>query len=152
MMVTIRLAETSDAARVADLVNRAYSKYIPILGHPPSPMISDYNVLTAEERVHLQVDSDDSLLGVIVLYDEDDHVYIDNIAVDPELQHGGYGRQMLDYSLQTARDLGKSRVTLLTNAKMTYNIAFYEKYGFYETHRSPGRFPEWEIVHMALDL
>lgn len=151
-MTHFRIADVSDAVRLADLVNRAYGRYIPSLGHPPSPMNSDYNVLTAERRVHLLVDTDDALLGLIVLYDEADHLYIDNIAVEPELQHSGYGRQMLDYALQTARDLGKPRVTLLTNAKMTYNIAFYARYGFYETHRTEGKIPGSQVVHMALDL
>jgi ribosomal protein S18 acetylase RimI-like enzyme len=153
-MARFRLAHASDAARVTDLVNRAYSRYIPIIGYEPMPMTCDYNVLTTEERVHLLVDDgdDDALLGLIVLYDEEDHIYIDNIAVEPTLQHSGYGRQMLDYALQTARDLGKPRVTLLTNAKMIYNIAFYTRYGFYETHRTEGKIPGSQVVHMAYDL
>jgi ribosomal protein S18 acetylase RimI-like enzyme len=151
-MTTFRRAEPSDAVRVTDLVHRAYAKYVPVIGYQPKPMKCDYHVLTAEGQVHLLVDNDDALLGLIVLYDENGHIYIDNIAVEPELQGSGYGKRLLDYARQLARDLGKQRLTLLTNAKMTFNIAFYKRYGFYETQRGPGKFPGSMIVYMAYDL
>lgn len=151
-MTHFRLATTSDAVRVDDLVQRAYAKYIPVIGYHPKPMQCDYQTQTAEGLVHLLVDEQDSLLGLIVLYDEGEQIYIDNVAVEPALQGGGHGKRLLDYAQKLARQQGKQRLTLLTNAKMKFNIALYNLYGFYETQRAPGNHPDSLLVHMAMDL
>ena len=98
-------------------------------------MLDDYAQFIALERVWV-AEIDATLAGLIVMWAEDDHWYVDNIAVDPQRQGQGIGCLLLDAAERSARVARRSEIRLYTNAAMTSNMEFYPKRGFVETHRA----------------
>ena len=72
----------------------------------------------------------DSLLAYISFYRHPDEFEIVNFAVIPEERKRGYGDLIMRLLLQTARNLGISRIVLETRATNHPAISLYEKHGF----------------------
>ena len=138
----LRLAEPRDADGVARLVDAAYRHYIPLLGRTPMPMLTDVAAAIRRHPVWV-LDADGEIAGVLELEDRGDHLWIDNVAVDPRRQGLGLGRWLLRFAEREARRLGRTELGLLTNERYAANIAMYERYGYEETHREP---------HLGTDL
>ncbi|WP_439598907.1 GNAT family N-acetyltransferase [Falsiroseomonas sp.] len=81
------------------------------------------------------LEKDGALAGLIVLMDFPDHLWIDNVAVEPALKGQGLGRVLMDFAEAEARRRGLPELRLLTNALMAANIAMYRRLGFNETER-----------------
>jgi ribosomal protein S18 acetylase RimI-like enzyme len=79
-----------------------------------------------------------NLLGLIVLAPASDHLLVDNVAVEPDLQGRGHGRELLDFAARHARELGFTELRLYTNVAMTENIALYRRLGWHEYDRHDG--------------
>ena len=149
-MFTIQVATADETTEISDLVNRAYTKWIEVMGGKPRPMTADYNTLIAEQHVFSAREGTE-LVGVLVIWHIDDALYIDNLAVAPSHQGQGIGHKLLNFAEQKVRELNLNTLTLMTNVKMEYNQAYYRKYGFTETRRemmSNGR----SVVWMAKQL
>jgi ribosomal protein S18 acetylase RimI-like enzyme len=144
----LRRAHDGDVAAVSACVQRAYARYADRLTVPPKPVLADYATVVRDFDVWLLADvATGGCAGVLVLEARADHLYIDNVAVDPEYQGRGLGRELLDFAESEARRLGLSEVRLYTNALMTENQAIYAKRGYVITAREhrDGR----EIVFMS---
>jgi GNAT superfamily N-acetyltransferase len=100
--------------------------------------MTDFAAAIAQHDVWL-LEDDDGLAAVLELDDRDDHLWIENVAVDPKRQGRGLGRWLLGFAEGEARRLGRSELRLMTNERYTKNIAMYERYGYRETHREPYR-------------
>ena len=98
-------------------------------------MSDDYGALIEARHVHV-VERDDAIQGFIVLLPEIDAMLLDNVAVDPDAQGTGLGRQMLEFAEQSAKEAGFSAIRLYTNEAMTENIGLYSRIGYAETHRA----------------
>ena len=140
----LRRAAPSDAEAIAQLVDRAYRHYIPLLGRTPTPMLSDFASAIGEHDVWV-LDDGGRLAAVIELIVRPDHLWVHNVAVDPDRQGRGLGRRLLAFAEAEARRLGLPAVQLLTNERYVANIAMYERYGYRETHREPYR--GTELIH-----
>ena len=92
---TIRLARPDDEPAIVACVNAAYERFIAAIGAKPAPMLDDYAQFIALERVWV-AEIDATLAGLIVMWAEDDHWYVDNIAVDPQRQGQCIGCLLLD--------------------------------------------------------
>ena len=125
----LRLAETRDAAAVTSVVRAAYSKWVPVLGREPLPMRADYERNIQDHRIEVLIRNGD-IGAVLETIERPDHVWIENIAVSPELQGKGLGRRLLAHAESVATDLGLSNVKLLTNAAFERNIALYGRVGY----------------------
>ena len=145
----LRRARAEDAAAVADLVNRAYAKYVARIGRPPAPMLDDYPDVIRQHDVWI-TEEGGTMVAVLVLIPEKDILLIDNIAVDPSYQGRGLGRRLMAFGESEARRQGLSSLRLITNEKMTENIAFYARLGYRENGREIIR--ERYVVHMRKDL
>jgi ribosomal protein S18 acetylase RimI-like enzyme len=97
-------------------------------------MDDDYAAICEAGEAHL-VEAEGRLLGVIVLEDAPDHLWIDNVAVEPALKGRGLGRLLLAFAEAVAHRRGLPELRLLTNAQMGPNIALYARLGFAETER-----------------
>jgi GNAT superfamily N-acetyltransferase len=135
---SVRRATEADARAIARLVDAAYRDYTPLLGRTPMPMLTDFAVAVASHDVWV-LESADGIAAVLELEDRRDHLWIDNVAVDPERQGLGLGRWLLDLAEREARRLSRTELGLLTNERYTANIAMYTRYGYRETHREPYR-------------
>ena len=131
---SIRPARPADVPRIKAVVEAAYEKYIARMGKKPGPMLDDYAARVAEGAVYV-LETEDGLGGIVVLLTEDDHVLLDNVAVDPA-QHGrGFGRALIDFAEAEIRRRGFAEVRLYTHVTMVENIAMYPRLGYAETHR-----------------
>lgn len=130
----IRPAAHGDVSAVGHIVFAAYTKYIERIGQPPGPMRDDYAARVAEGSVWV-AEGDGGVLGLIVLLPQEDHLLLDNIAVDPAAQGQGVGRALLAFADAHARTGGISELRLYTHEKMTENIELYTRIGWQETGR-----------------
>jgi GNAT superfamily N-acetyltransferase len=130
----IRLAKPEEREAVAAVVDAAYSKWIPVIGRKPMPMLADYEKLIADGVVHV-IAPDDEIIAVLVIWPVEDAMWIENICVHPGQQRGGIGRTLMDFAEMKAREAGLNMVRLLTNQKFEVNIAYYLSLGYVETRR-----------------
>jgi ribosomal protein S18 acetylase RimI-like enzyme len=144
-MTDIRLAKPDEREAVAALVDAAYSKWIPVIGRKPGPMLADYEKLIADNVVYV-VTAENQIVGVLVIWPIEDAMLIENICVSPDQQRGGIGRQLMDFAEQRAREDGLNLMSLYTNEKFEVNQAYYRKLGYVETRReitADGRHTVW---------
>jgi ribosomal protein S18 acetylase RimI-like enzyme len=99
-------------------------------------MTADYADLIARGLVFvLQLDTDGAIVGVVVLRQVERTLWIENVAVRPEYQHRGLGRQMLAFAESQARAADSVELRLYANEVMVENIALYERLGYRELER-----------------
>ncbi len=127
----IRRASAGDVEWVSATIGAAFSRYIERIGRKPQPMTVDHAALIAAGEVHVLEDGGERL-GLIVMRAKPDHLYVDILAVRPEAQGRGLGRQLMAFAEVEARRLGLPALRLFTNAKMTENRRFYPRLGFRE--------------------
>jgi len=134
-VAVIRRAKPEDRAAVEAIVREAYSIYVERIWKPPGPMLDDYARLIADGVVSVLEDADAAIAAIIVLLAKPDHLLLDNIAVRPDRQGQGLGRQFIAFAEAEARRLGFMELRLYTHETMTENIALYTRLGFAETGR-----------------
>ncbi|KAL7937192.1 acyl-CoA N-acyltransferase [Trichoderma chlorosporum] len=139
----IRRATSDDVPSIQAMVNASYSKYIERIGKPPAPMAADYNELLNTREIYvLESSSDDDRMGKIVgsivlgVDVEAEAVMVNNLVVEPAAQGRGYGRVLMDFAEDVAREREIGAVALFTNVKMYENMGLYAKLGFVETGRT----------------
>ena len=133
---SLRRAVPTDAERIAAIVERAYAPYVPRIGLRPGPMDADHAQAVVQEEVWV-AELDGVTVGLAVLHTDDDHLLLENVAVDPAYHGRGVGRVLLDLVETRAEQLGFDQVRLYTHALMTENQRLYERRGYVETHREP---------------
>ncbi|MEY2444823.1 MAG: hypothetical protein QOE00_1403 [Ilumatobacteraceae bacterium] len=133
--VRMREATPMDEAGVIACVKAAYTQYVALIGREPAPMVADYTALIRDGLVRVAV-AEDLIVGVIVMWPEADHLYVDNVAVLPGSQGLGIGTMLLDAADTTARNKGIDEIRLYTNEAMTANLSYYPRRGYIETHRA----------------
>ena len=129
-----RLARPGEAPRLAALVERAYAHYVPVIGRRPAPMDDDYAARVAAGQAHV-LERDGRILGLVVIEERPGHLWLDNIAVEPEARGQGFGTVLLDFVEAEARRRGFRELRLLTHERMEANLALYRHRGFAETER-----------------
>jgi ribosomal protein S18 acetylase RimI-like enzyme len=77
-----------------------------------------------------------AIVGLLVLRREPDHLLLENVAVHPDSQGRGVGRQLLELAEEQAAAAGYAEVRLYTNEAMTESLAYYPRHGYVETHRA----------------
>jgi ribosomal protein S18 acetylase RimI-like enzyme len=137
-----RRATDTDAPAITDLVAAAYGPYTELIGRTPIPMLTDYGQALRAHDVWVVADGA-QIVGVLELEARTDHLWIENVAVDPRWQGRGIGRRLLTHAEVEARRIGLAEMRLLTNERYLANIAMYTRYGYRETHREP---------HLGTDL
>ncbi|TMJ60705.1 MAG: GNAT family N-acetyltransferase [Alphaproteobacteria bacterium] len=146
----IRRARADDREAIERIVREAYGIYVERIGKPPGPMLDNYAALIADGRVSVLEEADMTIAAIIVLLPEPDHLLLDNIAVLPDRQGQGLGRQLIAFAEDEARRLGYAELRLYTHEKMTENIALYTRLEFEETGR--GREAGYDRVFMTKRL
>jgi GNAT superfamily N-acetyltransferase len=132
----IRLARSVHSDAVRNCVRTAYALYVERIGRDPAPMSANYDELIARGAVYLlQPRRSEEVYGVLVLRVDAQALWIENVAVSPQHQHRGYGRQLLGFAEQHARDTGLMEVRLYTHELMVENIMLYTHLGYVEVDR-----------------
>ncbi len=131
----MRDAVLSDQVAVEACVQAAYQPYVERMGTPPAPMLADYRAVI--ERGVVRVATIDGVVcGVIVMWPEIDHFYVDNVAVGESSRESGLGRMLLNDAERAAIAAGRQEIRLYTNAAMHENLGYYPRRGYVETHRA----------------
>lgn len=134
----IRFASALDAGAVTQIVASAYRHYIPRMGRTPVPMLENYAARIAEGCVWV-IEEGMTACGVAVLMSKQDHLLLENIAVDPNRQSKGFGRRLLIFAETEAMRRGYSEIRLYTHLTMIENQRLYAKIGYTETSRGSDR-------------
>jgi ribosomal protein S18 acetylase RimI-like enzyme len=74
-------------------------------------------------------------VGLIVTVLASDHLFVENVAVDPAHHGRGAGGALLRHAEDLAERAGVPEVRLYTNAAMVENLAMYAKRGYEERER-----------------
>jgi ribosomal protein S18 acetylase RimI-like enzyme len=125
----MRLAQPADVPPIDDIVQRAYAPYVERIGRRPGPMDDDYARKVQAEQVTV-ADDGERIAGLVVLVPHDDHLLVENVAVEPARQHAGVGRALLAHAEALASELGLSELRLYTNAAMVENLRLYPALGY----------------------
>lgn len=134
--IAINAAIPSDVDSIRDIVRAAYSKWIPLIGREPRPMVADYEKAIEIHQIDLlQVGPD--VVGLVETALKEDHIWIENIAVRPEAQGKGYGSILMGHAEKRGVAGGVAEVRLLTNEAFASNIALYAKCGFIIDRKEP---------------
>jgi ribosomal protein S18 acetylase RimI-like enzyme len=146
---SFRSATGADVPKVTGLANTAYGHYEARIGIVPRPITDDYAEIIKNYRVTV-AESNQTVVGVIVLTVTNEGFLIDNVAVDPAYRGQGLGKALLEFAEAEARRAGFDSIYLYTHEKMTENLALYSKIGYVEyDRRSQG---EFSLVYMRKSL
>jgi ribosomal protein S18 acetylase RimI-like enzyme len=142
----LRRATIEDADDVTALQRSAYARNRTLLGVEPLPLQADYREIVSRDEVWLAFDGV-ALAGALVLAPQGDALLIWSIATAPRSEGLGLGTLLMDVAHRRAGELGLDSLRLYTGAKLTDNIAWYERLGF-RIDRVETR-ADREIVHMS---
>ena len=139
----IRPAEPGDLVAIQTIAEAAYRPYVARNGLEPAPLHEDYAARIADGQLWLLLEeiapggpAHERPRGFLVLIEKDDHLLLDNIAVDPAAHGRGHGRALLDFAEGYAEWAGLPAIRLYTQEIMVENIAIYTARGYLETHRA----------------
>jgi ribosomal protein S18 acetylase RimI-like enzyme len=134
MEPVIRRASEPDTQEIERIVSAAYKHYVSRIGKSPAPMTDDYRELVCHGNVWV-LTLGAEIAGLVVLKRESDYMLLDNVAVKPDHQGSGFGRQLIEFAEARARQCGYDEIQLYTNALMHENLAMYAKLGYQEFSR-----------------
>lgn len=129
-------AAASDEPHIRECAEKAYARYIPLIGRKPAPMTADYRSQIAAGNVFIAVDEEnDAFKGFITFYPEANYILLENVAVLPEAAGQGVGKALIGFCENMARERGFTAIRLYTNEKMTENLFIYPRLGYVENER-----------------
>jgi len=85
------------------------------------------------------VEAEGNILGGLIMVFEDDQASIANIALNPQFQGQGIGRELIDFAEIKARERNYSELRLATHVLLEENISLYRYLGWKETGRDGTR-------------
>ena len=97
-------------------------------------MLVDYVAAILAGEAWVLVEGEETS-GVLVMRPENDHLFVETVAVRPDRQGSGLGRKLMAFAEEAARGRGLHEIRLYTNEKMEENLPFYRSLGFEETAR-----------------
>jgi ribosomal protein S18 acetylase RimI-like enzyme len=121
---------------IRDIVRTAYAKWVSVIGREPLPMTADYEIAVREHQIDI-LSNGGRMLGLIETMLRSDHLWIENVAVRPDCQGKGLGRQLLLHAERRVIEAGLAEIRLQTNAAFEANVALYERAGYRIDRREP---------------
>ena len=128
----LRRATADDLPAIRAVIDAAYARYLTRMDKPPAPMLRDYGPSVQAGTTWV---TGSPIIAVLTLYPRDDHLYVENIAVDPSAQGRGLGRALMEFAEREAARRKLSRMALVTHEVMTENQAIYARLGYVEIER-----------------
>lgn len=139
-MVLIRPATLADLPRLHPVVERAYRGDSARQGWThEADMLSDArtdldtlaSLIDGDSRLLIALDGDTILGCVNIAHRGDGLAYLGLLCVDPELQAGGIGKQLIAAAEATARDtFAATRIEMTVIDRRVELIAWYERHGY----------------------
>ena len=97
-------------------------------------MLADFEGQVAAGQVTV-LEAAGRMLGLIVMFPESDHLFVENVAVWPGEQGKGCGRRLLMHAENEARRLDLHEIRLYTEERMAENLTLYPAIGYEEFQR-----------------
>ena len=85
----LRRATADDLPAIKAVIDAAYAKYLTRMDKRPAPMLRDYGPSVTGGTTWV---ARLPVTAVLTLYPRDDHLYVENVAIDPGAQGRGLGR------------------------------------------------------------
>lgn len=120
------------------LIMRAFAPMDGVIDPPSSAHLLSVESLrdkAGRETVFLAL-QDGRIDGCIFALERTAHFYVGKLAVDPEFQGRGIGRQLMQAVEDFARSRNKPAIELQTRIELTANHATFARLGFRETART----------------
>jgi GNAT superfamily N-acetyltransferase len=92
-------------------------------------MTTDFVAAIERHRIDLFF-LEGTLVALIEMVPNEDHLLIENVAISPASQRKGLGRKLIAHAEGIAADLGHTEVRLYTNTSFCGNIRFYQNLGY----------------------
>jgi ribosomal protein S18 acetylase RimI-like enzyme len=153
---SIRAARVGDAAVIADLIRLAFSAQ-PRRTNPPSSALNETAATIADHLGRVGggaiLESDRTIVGVVLWNEEDGALYISRLSVHPERRRQGIARALMDEAEREARRRGLTRMTLGVRLELEENRQFFRSCGFEDASlRSHEGFsvPTWVLMERRL--
>ncbi|PZW42260.1 acetyltransferase (GNAT) family protein [Humitalea rosea] len=132
MSPPIRRARPDEAAACTTVIAAAFTPWIAVIGRIPGPMADDPVARIAAGQCWV-LPGDGGLAGVLVLEEKDGDLWLDTVAVLPDLTGQGLGRRLIAFAEAEARTRGHARLRLYTHVLMAANRRLYARLGYAET-------------------
>jgi ribosomal protein S18 acetylase RimI-like enzyme len=153
---SIRAAEGTDAAAIADLVRLAFSAQ----SRPTNPPSSALRETAATIGEHLLreggavLENRGVIVGVVLWAEEEKGaLYISRLSVHPEHRRRGIARALVDEAQREARRRGLTRMTLGVRLELEDNRRLFKSCGFEDaelrSHEGFGE-PTWVLMERRL--
>lgn len=146
---TIRAAEPADAGELLTLLRAAYVVEAQLYDEPWIPPLTEtLDELSAQIATGqvLKAVAGHRIVGTGRVRADGPVLHIGRLAVAPDRQGTGVG-SLLVTALERLAPAGTVRFALFTGAKSEANLRLYQRLGYTETHRAPGR-TGVELVHL----
>jgi len=145
-MMDLRRASANDRLCVEEFQRAAYARTEAIVGARAIPLEWDYGKILEECEVWFD-ETDGSLKGVLILRVLGKELFLESIATAPESARSGGGRLLLEATFERARQLGLTRIGLITNS-LNPALSWYRRKGFVVDLEDvqPGR----SVIHMSV--
>src|SRR5260221_8654308 len=114
MVVEIRRAIPADASAIRTLTRAAYAKWVPVIGREPKPMVADYAEAVRKHLIYLLCVGAE-LAALVETIPKTNHLLIENVAVLPPFQGGGFCRELVAFPLELWGSLWYRESGLYTN-------------------------------------
>lgn len=141
----LRLASSNERERVEDFQRAAYARTEAAVGARAIPLEWDYGKVLEDCEVWLD-DAGGLLTGVLILRVLEDMLFLESIATAPGASGTGHGRALLEATFERARELGLTRVGLITNS-LNPALSWYSRMGFAIGHEDVQS--DRKVIHMS---
>lgn len=129
--MNIKKAEKNDLQKILDLQYLAYQSEAKLFKNPNIPPLRQTLAEVESEYqkgvVLKAVDENNTIIGSVRAYYDNDTVYIGKLMVHPKKQGQGIGTQLL---IAIENEYPQQRYELFTSSKSEKNIELYKKLGY----------------------
>ncbi|UDL92302.1 GNAT family N-acetyltransferase [Mesorhizobium sp. PAMC28654] len=123
---------------VLALILKAFASMDGVIDPPSSA--NRLNVASLREKARHETGfaalQDGRIVGCVFVLERADDLYVGKLAVEPDRQGSGIGKQLMQAVETLARTRGKAVLELETRIELTANHAVFVRLGFHETERT----------------
>ena len=122
-----RPATPNNISALKSLAKACFEAYIPLMGKMPAPGLETFEEPIRQGHVLVL---GDPIFAYLIAFPAAPGFCLDTVAVSPDHQGKGYGKQLISFAEDLARDGGHDLIWLYTNETMTANLELYPKLGY----------------------
>ena len=132
----IRLAVPSDAAKITNVINAAFSIAEAAFFEGDRITLAEVEQLFGK-GAFLVAGADDALSGCVYVEPRGERAYLGLLSVDPTRQQSGLGSRLMTAGEAYCRELGASFMDILIVNLRTELWPFYQHRGYFENGTTP---------------